>query len=166
MTQVVIRGINPEPWTSPSVAVGRKNGKPFPMVYKSSALKAYQEAIREELDAQSFVQANESISLTFYLWRQLPAYTTDRQRKARKHEADATNLQKALEDALQGYLFENDRDCVHVQTWLMEQDHDTTPLIVIQMEKQPTLPILDLPDPEQLELPLNDARTKDIEGIF
>jgi Holliday junction resolvase RusA-like endonuclease len=166
-TKVAIRGINPEPWTSPSVSVGRKNGKPFPMVYKSAALRAYQEAIGEAVAGRTPLVG--PISLTFYLWRQLPAYTTDRQRKARKHEADATNLQKALEDALQGHLFENDRDCVHVQTWIMEQGHDTEPLIVIEMEKAPALPTIEVPDERAVSLftPVDEReRQSAVEGLF
>jgi Holliday junction resolvase RusA-like endonuclease len=162
--KVIIRGVNPEPWTSPSVSVGRKNGKAFPMVYKSAGLKAYQEAIGEAVSGRK--PTTGPISVTFYLWRQLPAYETDRQRKARKHEADATNLQKALEDALQGHLFENDRDCHHVQTFIMEQGHDTEPLIVIEVESF-EMPHVEVPHVKQEPLFTDDeARVSDVEGIF
>ena len=129
-----IAGINPEPWTSPEVSVGRKDGKMFPTVYKSPGLAAYQNAIREDLDYwhPNFPPIVGEVTLNFYFWRQLHDYAGDRG-KVRKHQADATNLQKALEDALQGILFANDRDVQTIKSQIMSQDSYTEPLILIQL---------------------------------
>lgn len=149
MTDYALRGINPEPWTAPSVAVSKvgPHGRARPIVYKSEALRAYQEAVKHELRIIGATMAEPgALSVTFYFWRELPAYTTERQRKARKHVADATNLQKALEDACQGILFDNDRDNVHVETWIVEQDHDTEPRILICVEPAVMIDVDHLPD--------------------
>lgn len=139
--------LNPQPWESPNVGIGRRNGKPFPQVYKSAGLRAYQEAVRDLLGAMNVdaFDGNTLIDLTFYFWRRLPDYTTDRDRKARKHEADATNMQKALEDACQGILFPNDRAVHHVQSWIMEQGHDTEPLVAIEVSVLGPLPVIEIP---------------------
>ena len=137
--------LNPEPWTAPSISVGRKGGKPFPMVYKNEALRSYQQAVKEMLSGHAHNGHHEGpLDLRFFFWRQLPDYTTDDEVRARKHHADATNLQKALEDALQGVLFKNDRDVRHIETWVMAQGKDVAPLIVIQMRPAGIPPVLDL----------------------
>jgi Holliday junction resolvase RusA-like endonuclease len=136
MTDRYLIPLNPEPWTAPSISIGRKNGKPYPAVYKSAGLRAYQEGVASVLAMQNPVmyEAGVPLHLRFYFWRQLPDYTTDRDRKARKHEADATNMQKALEDALQGVLFHNDRDVHHVESWIIEQEHTTEPRVLIEID--------------------------------
>ncbi len=144
MISYYLPGINPTPWTSPSISIGRKNGKPFPLVYSSAELKAYQAAIREHFDAldPQPTLIDVKFVLRFYFWRQLPAYRTDRERNARKHEADVTNLQKATEDALQGVLFANDRNVAGITSWIMEQGHDTSPAILIELQRYYKLPHL------------------------
>lgn len=176
MSRIVIFGVNPEPWTAPSVAVGRRGGKPFPQVFKKAALTAYQEAVKEALAEadRPIMPIDGPIVLRFYLWRQLPAYKTERERMARKHQADATNMQKALEDACQGILFLNDRDVVHVETWIMEQKHDTEPLIVIDVdsfEGMPYPPVVMTPDTIISKMTLTEpaepiASDDEIEGVF
>lgn len=131
-------GINPIPWKASQVGGRRKNGSP--VVYKPEELKNYQESIKSELEWCTAVDY-ERIELQFYFWRRLD--TLDRQsgRKATDHRADATNLQKALEDALQGVLFANDRNVVHVNTWLMEQGPEVTPRILIGLSEATIMPL-------------------------
>lgn len=141
--------LNPEPWTSPNVATQRvAGGRVVPRVYKDEGLCVYQEAVKEMLDGRNMLifDPGQKIALEFYFWRRLPDYTTDAQRRARKHEADATNLQKALEDALQGILFENDRDVVDIRSRIMEQGHDTEPLIAIKIRPAPEPPLVERPE--------------------
>jgi len=159
--------INPEPWTAPNVSVGRRGGKPFPMVYKNEALRAYQQAVKELVSEPINGKYEGRIDLRFYFWRQLPDYTTDDEVRARKHHADATNLQKALEDALQGSLFANDRDVAHVESWIMEQGRDVEPMIAITIRPAGAPPVIDLaglldPTPETSDEPFF-TRT---EGLF
>lgn len=145
---VFMLAINPEPWTAPSVAVGRRNGKPFPQVYKSEALRSYQEAVKElvtpTMNRHEMFEGR--IDLRFFFWRQLPDYVTDDEVRARKHYADATNMQKALEDALQGVVFKNDRDVAHVESWIMEQGKDVEPRVVIQVRQAGLPPLIDIED--------------------
>lgn len=164
MTTIIISDINPEPWTAPSVAIGRKKGGGlYPQVYSSAALKAYQSAIRESLTK---APVEHDVVLRFYFWRQLPAYDTERARRARKHEADATNLQKALEDALQGYMFKNDRQVQDVRSIIMEQAHGTRPMIVIQMEPWTGPPLHSFVLPDEKEVTVPDRRDFDPKDLF
>lgn len=111
--------INPEQWAIGPVSVGRKGGKIYPIVGQNSQLHAYQEAIGEELnDVEQMPEGK--YSLTFYVWRVQAEYE-GKTRKIKKHEVDATNIQKATEDALQGVLFGNDRDVRDVRTVVVEQ---------------------------------------------
>lgn len=169
----VISDINPEPWTAPSVSVGRKGGKVFPRVYQSAALRSYKNAVRDDLTEQASEDPFDGhISLAFFFWRQLPDYETDRERRARKHEADVTNLQKALEDSLQGVLFTNDRNVIGIESYLMEQGHGTRPTIMVVMDTSPRLPMEvydDLPDEvktETVKVLDHDREAMNVRDIF
>lgn len=131
----VIEGINPEPWTAPEVSVIRRGGKFVPQVYKKAQLRSYQEAVAEALrrnypDVQSL---DEPVALTFFLWRQLADYEGTKGR-VRRHGADATNMQKALEDALQGILITNDRHVRDVRTVIIDEGPEVAPIIAIRIE--------------------------------
>jgi Holliday junction resolvase RusA-like endonuclease len=136
----VIDGINPVPWTAPSVSVGRKNGKPYPQVYSSSELKNYKEALAEAIrdrypDAEVI---EDEIALRFLFWRRLDSMEGNKRRKG--HVADATNLQKAAEDALQGVLFKNDVQVIHAESWVMAQHDAVEPCVVIELVWHPARP--------------------------
>jgi Holliday junction resolvase RusA-like endonuclease len=140
-----IVGIEPEPWTAPEVAIGRKNNKVFPMVYQSANMKAYQEAIREEMALQCPHAQMEKgeISLQFFFWR-----GTDSIRK----NVDATNLQKSLEDALQGILYLNDAHNRRVTSEIVEQGPGVNPAIIITVE--PYIPsVVSKPEPQEYTRP-------------
>jgi Holliday junction resolvase RusA-like endonuclease len=146
--------LNPEPWTAPSAARGR--GERGIVMYKNERLRVYQEAVREELGGRNLLifDPGTPIEVDFYYWRALEPYRTDSDRVARAHEADTTNLNKALEDALQGILFENDRDCKRVQGWIVEQGFETEPLIGIRiglLKRQPELEVVPPARPAALE---------------
>lgn len=120
--------LNPEPWTSPSVSVGRKNGKPFPRVYKNAKLRNYQEAVKEELEAALQLERPvvEPIALRFLFSRD----TTGGQ------PVDATNLQKSLEDALQGILFKNDSQVIQVSSSIVNQGRGVLSWIGVEMDTE------------------------------
>jgi len=151
-----ITGINPEPWVPPEGSVGRKGGGTFVQFHKSAGLAGYQQAIKEEVAFQNHIDqtrypVDESAQITFWLWRQRDQ--SDDRRQTRR-QADATNMQKALEDALQGILFVNDRKNFDVRTIIWEQFHDTIPHIIIEvrtgddfdLREPPSYPIV-TPDP-------------------
>lgn len=132
-TRWFILSINPEPWAVGSLAVGRRDGKVYPYIGPNAQLVAYQEAIREELGDDHELTSGD-LKIRFYFWRQLSAYTTTSGRSHRKHQTDTTNLQKALEDALQGILFKNDRAVKDIRSVIVDQGQNVVPKIVISID--------------------------------
>lgn len=132
---IVITGINPEPWMAPDLSTLRRGGKTVPSATKKEALRSYQMAVKESvLDAypEQPIPAGESVWLRFFFWRQLELEPVgDAGRMRRRHRVDATNLQKSLEDALQGVLYENDRDVLWPNSFIVEQGPDVMPRIMI-----------------------------------
>lgn len=149
-----ITGINPEPWVAPEGAIGRKNGKMFVQFYKSSGLMSYQSAIMEEIRLQNghlpitHKPLEEPTQITFWLWREL---SQSDDKDSQRNVADATNMQKALEDALQGILYINDKRNVDIRTIIVEQSKTTYPNIQIEVRTgsdigtpEPPLPVTPL----------------------
>jgi len=130
----LIDGINPEPWTAPEVSSGRKNGRIFTQAFKSAGLIAYQEAVKEDLldNYPDFEKFDGLVSLEIYFWRQLSVYVGDHGR-VQRHAADATNMQKALEDAIQGVLITNDRNVMDVRSVVVEELPETEPKIFFKL---------------------------------
>lgn len=120
-TWYLIEGINPEPWRASEGSLGRKNGKVFIQFHKPGTVRDYQEALKETFLAEyPDASITESvISLELIFWRQMT------------NVADATNLQKSTEDALQGVLFKNDQQVKFVSSYIAEQLPDTDPAILI-----------------------------------
>lgn len=132
IAQYVIRDINPEPWTSPSASASRIGGRVVARVHKNARLRAYQEAIKEALEGVDEPR-DGPVDLEFYFWRQLEQYKTDKDKLRRRNRADVTNLQKALEDAIQGILITNDRNVVSITSVMVEQGPDVVPRIGIMI---------------------------------
>lgn len=128
-----VLNVNPEPWAIGSLGLGRKAGKMYPYVGQNAQLAAYQSAVREALGPQTKIEGN--VEVNFYFWRNLATYETQTGRDHRKHYADATNLQKATEDALQGVLFDNDKFVVDVHSVVMDQGPHVKGKIVINCLK-------------------------------
>ena len=116
-----VTGINPEPWTT-GTAYRRGHGMG---IAKDGKLKAYQEGVREEFEYQNgHAMMHEGLlAVKFYFWRST----------GYGNRADATNLLKATEDALQDILYKNDRDNHEVRSVIMEQEPDTLPCILIEV---------------------------------
>jgi len=128
--------VNPEPWETGGLAIHRRGGKTFPVMTPSGRLEAYKEAVREELAAYDQLPWRE-YQLTFYFWRKLEAsLTVESGRRITPHQVDATNMQKALEDALQGVLISNDRDVRRIESVIVEQGTAVkTPRTFIRADK-------------------------------
>jgi Holliday junction resolvase RusA-like endonuclease len=159
----IIEGINPEPWTAPTAMTGRKGGKTFARLVQSDTLRSFQLAVKEEFPDQNghVDMAVTDVALQFFIWRQLPSYEIEDGRKSRRHVADATNLQKALEDALQGILFKNDRQVTSVSTTIVEQAETTTPLILIHMEAAEPVPAWVMGQAEHMRTELAQDKTNE-----
>lgn len=126
--------LNGEPWKSPSPSFGRRGGKNFVQMHKDQGLVAYQKAVREQMNElyPDATMVTGDVDITFYFWRNLAIYQGAKKVVSR-NACDATNAQKALEDALQGILYENDKNNVHVESWIMEQGSQVEPLTVIRV---------------------------------
>lgn len=134
MTGWFVLNLNPEPWRIGPVSVGRGGGgKLFPVVGRDQQLAAFQEAVRELLGPQTMI--DRPVKLTFYFWREQAAYTGKSEKQIRKHQVDATNMQKATEDALQGVFFDNDSLVRDIRSVIVEQGADIKPRIVIHVEE-------------------------------
>lgn len=171
----VIHGLNPEPWTSPDGSIARKNGKLYVQMHKSQTLDAFQNALIEEMRRFPKLDLMEGdVELALFLWRDLPVYTAESGRQVRRHRADATNLQKAIEDALQGLVYKNDSQVVHAETWIMEQHGDVEPVIIIEVATVAHRPLVDMSDYMQYEIFVSQPRTPEhtseslepVENIF
>jgi Holliday junction resolvase RusA-like endonuclease len=163
--------VNPEPWAIGPVGYSRRGGKMSAYVGRNQQLDAYKEAVREAL-GNDHVMIEGKVKLRFYFWRNRAEYTTPQSRTHRKHEADATNMQKATEDALQGILFKNDKDVNDVQSIIVEQGGEVEGRIVIMVEESHDLPdimgelpqsvceLLDALDGDQPQLELDVTNDK------
>lgn len=126
--------INPVPWEVGPLGVGRRNGKAFPTIGRSQNLYAFQQEVKEFFpEGIKVPMLDGPVEVFFWFWQQLEVYHTPRGRKQTKKAADATNMQKATEDALQGILFDNDRDNRRVGSEIVEQGTDVTPGIAIKV---------------------------------
>ena len=116
----IVNGLNPQPW---SVSMKVKRG----------ALDAYQRGLKEELvdQVEGLWPPGVPIRLYFEFWRQLEDHLDYDRRRHILQLADATNLQKSTEDALQGVLFTNDRYVSDVHSRIRAQGVDVEPKIVI-----------------------------------
>ncbi len=138
--------VNPEPWETGGLAIHRRNGKMFPTMTPSGQLEAYKESVREELEGCERLPWRE-FRLTFYFWRKLESsLTVEKGRKVTRHQVDATNMQKALEDALQGVLFDNDRNVRRIESVIVEQSSDCkTPRTFIRADEWEGFDVNELP---------------------
>lgn len=127
---LVIEGVNPFPWKAPSNSTMRRGGKVIPTSFPNPEVVLYQEAVREYVQDEypnlEVIEPGEhGLHVTFWFWRSLNFGGQ------RRMPADATNLMKSLEDALQGLLYANDRYNRTVTSHVVVQAKDIEPLIMI-----------------------------------
>lgn len=135
--------INPVQWAIGPVTTMKRGGKTIPVIGRNVQLHNFKEAVRREMDRlygpQEIMEG--PIELRFWFWRNRPAYQNYQQRTHRTHEADVTNMQKALEDALQGVLYKNDKQTCKITSETVEQDHDIWGRIIIAIDAyEPSVP--------------------------
>jgi Holliday junction resolvase RusA-like endonuclease len=132
---IVITGINPEPWDLGTISTGRrKSGGISANMSPNAKLVAYKNALREELTKKKVVKLPDDspVSLVFYFLREIEVYQGPR-KTTYGHVADATNLQKATEDALQGILFDNDSVVHDIHSTILGQATGIEPGIIIHV---------------------------------
>jgi Holliday junction resolvase RusA-like endonuclease len=134
---LLIEDINPIPWQSPDLGIGRtKGGKPFPTASSPANMKAYQQAIKD-CTRSSFPQAptlfpkRTELRVFFFFWRRLDQYNTKNGRTQTGHRADVSNLSKCTEDALQDWLYANDVDNRTVMGDMFAQGVEVDPQLLV-----------------------------------
>lgn len=141
-TVIYLNGFQPEPWKAPGAQTGRRRGgKVFAQLIKDGRLGAYQEAIREELadfDLKMYDE-NTHFMLEMFFWRKLEEYTPTLGRKSKRKWADATNMGKAFEDALQGVVYKNDSMSVCPVPRIISQSEDTRPAVLAVIRPVPSI---------------------------
>lgn len=125
-----VLNLNPEQWDLGTIT-GRKGGGS--RISPNPNLVTFQNAVREELEDVKMLPAHYR-RITFYFWREQAKYLDASDHIRQRNRADATNLQKGLEDALQGLLFANDREVRDIRSVVMEQGHGVKPRIVIRAD--------------------------------
>lgn len=132
-----VLALTAQPWAVGPLGVGFRGKKPYPYIGPNQQLQAYQEALREQLEGAGILQGEVEINL--YIWRQLETAKNFGGRDRKAKTSDATNIQKATEDALQGVLIENDRNVRRICTEIVAQDENTKSCIVVRVRPyQPT----------------------------
>lgn len=144
--------LNPEPWAVGSVSGNRISPNPN--------LVAFQSAVREALEGTPKLPPDMR-SLEFYFWRQQAKYIDAADRVRQRNAADATNMQKGLEDALQGILFDNDREIRDIRSAIVDQGpHVKHPMILIHAYETDIDWILNPIPTDVLEKALNGLPTQ------
>ena len=90
-------GLDPIPWKAPNAYIGKKGGGTFIGHYPADECEGFKEAVREDFHVHNpngTIRTGE-VEIRFWLWRNTAGH----------NEADATNCQKLLEDALQDILY-------------------------------------------------------------
>jgi Holliday junction resolvase RusA-like endonuclease len=126
----LVEGINPEPW---AISTGNKK------VFSPESLRSYKKAMfelsRDALLTRGHMlpifPQGASVQLSLAFWRQLDSASVGGGKTVHRNRADATNLLKATEDALQGVLYANDRDNLDVQSTIIDVGPEVEPAILI-----------------------------------
>lgn len=165
-----IQGVNPEPWEAAEGSVGRKGGKMYVQFHSTAQMRAYQESIKGSFKLQNpDARMHEGrLDVHFFFWRQIAVIEAYEGRKPRAHIADVTNLQKSLEDALQGMLYKNDKNNLRVCSEIIEQSENTTSFILVRITRYrpDPVPVLMRSDLEE-ENPTSEGNFRPIpDGIF
>lgn len=135
--------LNPEPW-----AIGTAHARG---ISPNPGLVSYQRAVKEELSGEPMLP-KDFRKLEFYFFRRIDKYIDAADHVRSRNAADATNLQKGLEDALQGILFENDREVRDIRSVIVMQGHSVDPpFILIHASRLYENSLMDEVPPELLE---------------
>lgn len=138
--QWFVLDLNPEPWAVGPLGAVRKGGVIRPFMGKNQQLDDYKKAVQEAVKEYEPEMVIGKVKITCLFWRHQTPYTTAQARAHRKHEADATNMLKATEDALQGVVYVNDKDNNEVHGYIMAQGPDVKPRVIICVEQGDVVP--------------------------
>jgi hypothetical protein len=125
---------NPQPWALGDINISRQNGKLRATPVPEKTLVAYQNALREGLRNAGAEMHEGPYSIRFTFSRDLEQFLTPTGRTSQRNPADATNMQKATEDALQKILIHNDVDVIHIESDRCAQGVNVDPFVVIELK--------------------------------
>ncbi|USH45048.1 RusA-like resolvase [Gordonia phage Camerico] len=133
ITQIFAVPLNPEPWKVPPAYGGRnKGGGVYAKFGQDPGNKAFQDAVKEELEIREAYMMAPEYSLDIFTWRELTQYRkSEKGRLQTKKRSDATNMQKLIEDALKGVVFEDDDTVIDIHTAQVHQAISARPMVVI-----------------------------------
>jgi Holliday junction resolvase RusA-like endonuclease len=132
--------LNPVPWAVGPLGIIRKAGRFLPYMGRNQELHDFKVAVARAVKDQNPVMIRGKVKITCIFWRDQEEYKTPQARTARKNEADTTNLLKATEDALQGIVYENDKDNNEVHGYIAAQAPGIRPRMVICVEPNSDIP--------------------------
>lgn len=129
--------LNPVPWKVGPVYAARSKitHKIGGGVGRDQEVRTYQDAVADELRRLYPEKIEGKVRLILLFWREISTYATDKAAKARNNEADGTNLYKSTEDALQGILFDNDKDNINGSWAIVDQGPGVTGRVIIGIEE-------------------------------
>lgn len=160
-----VLALQAEPWAVGPLGVGRAaGGKPYPYMGPNQKVQAYQEAVKGELDGAGVIQGLVEVQL--FIWRQIETMKVSGKRDRIGKPADATNIQKATEDAIQGILIENDKNVRLISTHVVEQSSTVTPCIVLRVKPYEEFDPGDLPDHVWDDVDKIQGRSSNQEPLF
>lgn len=123
-----VTGLNPVPWKATRYGAAAKVGKVG--LAGDENLMVYKRALKEEIVLQNahLVQVPKGVPVrvVIFIHRRLEVWDG-----GHNMWADATNLQKSTEDALNKILWTDDKNNRSVRTEVVEQDADVEPHILI-----------------------------------
>jgi len=133
----LIPGVNPVPWKAPINTVQRRGSKSFCQSRKHPDTDAYQQQLIDRFsvlypDVESLGKEWD-VELTITFWRDLTPFKRSDGRTGRARKADVSNMVKSTEDALQGILFDNDRQVQSASGIIAHQAMDIEPLLLIEL---------------------------------
>lgn len=133
LSQWFIVPVNPEPWAVGPAGTARGASGIRAYVGPNPQVDNYKKAVASHI--QSFYPhvhlVDVECEINFYFSKRLDRYVTASERSHMRHIADATNMQKATEDALQGIVITNDKLVRRVTSEIIDQNPDCEPFIVI-----------------------------------
>jgi hypothetical protein len=130
--------LNPIQWAIGPLSLKRikpKPGRPpyVPIVGQNVELRSFQDALKQEFGRKygDAPMLEGDLFLKFWFWHDRPQFIAKDGSHRQKRQVDATNLQKAAEDGLQGVLFKNDVQVRRVTSEWVEQGKDVVGRVVI-----------------------------------
>lgn len=109
---------NPEPWRVPPMSAGRnkKTGHLIAQSGRDQMLFSYQEEVRESMMSAGAYIMEPGYKIDLFFYRLQETINTGSGKRNKRSRADATNMQKAIEDALQGTVLHNDVDTIDIHS--------------------------------------------------